>query len=499
MDLLTAVTSGFAVAIQPINLFYCFLGVFIGTLIGVLPGIGPVGTMSLLFPVTFHAPATSTLILLAGIYYGSMYGGSTTSILVNVPGEAAAVVTCLDGYQMMLKGRAGPALGIAAFASFIAGTLSVFGLMILAPPLAEAALRFGPPEYFSLMIMGLMILFILASGSVLKAISMGALGFVLATIGQDPVMGTPRFTFHVQELLDGVGLVPLVMGMYGISEVFLNIEKPLITKISNIPIRGLLPNLRDWCDSIGPILRGTGLGFVLGILPGAGGIVSTFGSYAIEKKLSKHPEQFGRGTIEGVAGPEAANNAASGGAFIPLLALGIPCNVVMAMLLGAFTIHGIQPGPFFITEHPNLFWGVIASMYIGNVMLLVLNLPLISIWVQILKIPYRLLFPLIIMFCFIGVYSLNNNFFELLIMIFFGFIGYVLRKLDYEAGPFLLAMILGPMMETSFYQSMGISQGDPTIFFRRPISAALLTLLFVLLALLCILKAVQKRAAVGGP
>jgi len=476
MDLLTTISSGFAVAIQPINLFYCFIGVFIGTLIGVLPGIGPVGTMSLLLPVTFHAPTTSTLILLAGIYYGSMYGGSTTSILVNVPGEAASVVTCLDGYQMRLKGRAGPALGIAAFGSFIAGTLSVIGLMILAPPLADAALRFGPPEYFSLMIMGLMILFLLASGSVLKAISMGALGIVFATIGQDPVMGTPRFTFHIQELLDGVGLVPLVMGLYGISEVFLNIEKTIIPKVSKVPIKGLLPNLKDWRDSIGPILRGTGIGFILGILPGAGGIVSTFASYAVEKKLSKYPERFGTGIIEGVAGPESANNAATGGAFIPLLALGIPCNVVMAMLLGALMIHGVRPSPLLMSEHPDMVWGLVASMYVGNGMLLLLNLPLIGIWVQILKIPPRMLFPFIILFCIIGVYSINTRAFDIGLMIFFGFLGYIIRKLNYEAAPLVLAFILTPILETNFRQSLIQSKGSLLVFIERPISAVCLGL-----------------------
>jgi putative tricarboxylic transport membrane protein len=476
MDILTAVSSGFAVALQPTHLLYCFIGVFLGTLIGVLPGIGPVGTMSLLLPVTFHAPTTSTLILLAGIYYGSMYGGSTASILVNVPGEAASVVTCLDGYQMMLRGRAGPALGIAAFGSFIAGTLSLIGLMLLAPPLADAAIRFGPPEYFSLMVMGLMILFILASGSVLKAISMGAVGVILATIGQDPVMGTPRFAFHIQELLDGVGLVPLIMGIYGISEVFLNIEKTVIAKVTRVSIKGLLPNVKDWRDSIKPILRGTGLGFALGILPGAGGIVSTFASYALEKKLSKHPERFGAGAIEGVAGPESANNAATGGAFIPLLALGIPCNVVMAMLLGALMIHGVRPSPFLMSEHPDLVWGLIASMYVGNGMLLLLNLPLIGMWVQILKIPPRVLYPFIILFCIIGVYSINMRAFDIGVMIFFGFAGYVIRKLNYEAAPLVLAFILTPILEINFRQALIYSKGNLGIFITRPISAVCLGL-----------------------
>jgi putative tricarboxylic transport membrane protein len=498
MDLLSAVGHGFAVAIQPVNLFYCFAGVFLGTLIGVLPGIGPVGTMSLLLPVTFHAPATSTLILLAGIYYGSMYGGSTTSILVNVPGEAASVMTCLDGYQMARNGRAGPALGIAAFGSFIAGTLSLVGLMILAPPLADAALRFGPPEYFSLMIMGMMILFILASGSFLKAVSMGALGVVLATVGQDPVMGTPRFSFRVQELLDGVGLVPLVMGMYGVSEVFLNIEKTVMGKIGDVPIRGLLPSLKDWRDSIGPILRGTGLGFILGILPGAGGIVSTFGSYALEKKISKSPERFGKGAIEGVAGPESANNAATGGSFIPLLALGIPCNVVMAMLLGALMIHGIRPSPLLMSEHPDLVWGLIASMYVGNGMLLLLNLPLIGLWVQILKIPARMLFPFIILFCIIGVYSINTRPFDIEVMVFFGFIGYLFHKLKYEAAPLVLAFILTPILETNFRQALIHSRGSLVIFFTRPISAVCLGLSILIFLSACLPWFKERFLPKGG-
>jgi putative tricarboxylic transport membrane protein len=492
MEILSYISSGFSVAFQPINLLYCFIGVFIGTLVGVLPGIGPVGAMSLLLPVTFHAPATSTIILLAGIYYGSMYGGSTTSILVNVPGEAASVVTCLDGYQMMLKGRAGPALGIAAFGSFIAGTLSIVGLMIFAPPLANAAIRFGPPEYFSLMIMGLAILFFVASGSIPKAVAMGALGVILATIGQDPVMGIPRFTFHVQELLDGVGLVPLVMGLYGVSEVFLNIEKTIITEVAETKIKGLLPSVKDWRNSMSPILRGTLIGFFLGILPGAGGIVSTFISYTVEKKLSKYPERFGQGMIEGVAGPESANNAASGGAFIPLLTLGIPCNVVMAMLLGALIIHGVRPGPLLMNEHPQLVWGLIASMYVGNGMLLLLNLPLIRLWVQILKIPSRFLFPFIILFCIIGVYSINMRAFDIRLMVFFGLLGYLFQKFKYEGTPLVLAFILTPILESNFRQTLIQSKGSLGVFFTRPISAICLAISFLIL-LSALLPMLRKR------
>lgn len=495
MEIFQYITSGFSVALQPLNLLYCFIGVFIGTLVGVLPGIGPVSAMSLLLPVTFHAPATSTIILLAGIYYGSMYGGSTTSILVNVPGEAASVVTCLDGYQMMLNGRAGPALGIAAFGSLIAGTLSVIGLMFFAPFLANAALKVGPPDYFSLMIMGMAILIFLASGPILKAIAMGALGVILATIGQDPVMGVPRLTFHVQELLDGVGLVPLAMGLFGISEAFLNIEKMVVTKVSDVLIKRLLPTAKDWADSLGPILRGTLIGFFLGILPGAGGIVSTFASYTVEKKLSEHPEQFGKGAIEGVAGPESANNAASGGAFIPLLTLGIPCNVIMAMLVGALMIHGLQPGPLLMSEHPQLVWGLIASMYVGNGMLILLNVPLIGLWVQILKVPSRFLYPFIILFCIIGVYSLNARTFDIGVMIFFGVVGYLIRKFGFEGTPLVLTFILTPILESNFRQTLIQSQGSFLVFITRPISGICLAVsaLIFLSAFLPLLKTMRLR------
>ncbi len=498
MEILDYLSSGFSVAFQLTNLFYCFVGVFIGTLVGVLPGIGPVGAMALLLPVTFHAPATSTIILLAGIYYGSMYGGSTTSILVNVPGEATSVITCLEGYQMMLKGRAGPALGVAAFGSFIAGTLSLIGLMLFAPPLASAAIRFGPPEYYSLMIMGLTILFFLASGSILKAIGMGALGVILATIGQDPVMGTPRFSLNVQSLFDGIGLVPLVMGLYGLSEVFLNIEKMLVMRVTGTSMKGLLPNRKDWRDSTGSIMRGTLIGFLLGILPGAGGIVSTFVSYTVEKKLSRSPEQFGRGMIAGVAGPEAANNAASGGAFIPLLTLGIPCNVVMAMLLGALMIHGVRPGPLLMGEHPDLVWGLIASMYVGNGMLLLLNLPLIGLWVQILKVPHRLLYPFIILFCIIGVYSVNQRPFDIGLMVFFGGMGYLMRKFNYEGTPLVLAFILTPILESNFRQALIHSKGSLSIFVTRPISMVCLAV-STLILLSAFLPLIRKNLrTIGG-
>jgi putative tricarboxylic transport membrane protein len=476
MELLNYLGIGFSVALQPENLLYCFIGVFIGTLIGVLPGIGPVGAMSLLLPLTFKTTPEAAIIMLAGIYYGSMYGGSTTSILVNIPGEAASVVTCLDGYQMALQGRAGPALGIAAFGSFIAGTLSIVGLMVLAPPLANFALKFGPPEYFTLMILGLTILIYLAHGSMPKALLMAAFGIVLGLIGLDSINARPRFTFDRLELIDGVGLVPIVMGLFGISEVLLNIEQVIRREIIKTKIKNLLPSSKDWWESKGALARGSLLGFFLGILPGGGAIISSFISYAVEKRVSKHPERFGKGAIEGVAGPEAANNAATGGAFIPLMTLGIPPNVIMAMLLGAFMIHGVQPGPLMMKQNPGLFWGVITSMYIGNGMLLILNLPLIGIWVQVLRIPYRILFPLILLFCLIGVYSVGNTVFDIYIMILFGIVGYLMKKFDYEGAPLVLAFVLGPLMENNLRKSLIMSQGDFSIFFTRPLASASLIL-----------------------
>ena len=387
MELLGNVLFGFAVALQPANVFACFVGVFVGTLIGVLPGIGPVATMSLLLPATFAMSPTASIIMMAGIYYGAMYGGSTTSILVNIPGEAASVVTCLDGYQMARQGRAGPALGIAAFGSFIAGTLSVLGIMLLAPPLARAALRFGPPEIFTLLLLGFTMVTYLGSGSKLKAVAMALLGTFLGTVGLDPITVTPRFTFGSLTLSDGVGLVPMIMGLFGVAEVLMNVEAGIKQEIVKTRIDNLLPTRQDWKDSSGAIARGSVLGFVLGILPGVGAIIPTFISYAVEKRVSKHPERFGTGAIEGVAGPESANNAATGSSMIPLLTLGIAPNVVMAVLLGAFLIHGVEPGPLLMREHPEIFWGVVISMYVGNAMLLVLNLPLIGLWVQLLRVP----------------------------------------------------------------------------------------------------------------
>jgi putative tricarboxylic transport membrane protein len=437
--------------------------------------------MALLLPATFKVTPTSSIIMLAGIYYGAMYGGSTTSILINIPGEAASVVTCLDGYQMARQGRAGPALGMAAMGSFIAGTLSVIGLMWIAHPLAKAALRFGPPEYFALMCTGLIILTYLAQGSILKALMMALVGIIIGNVGLDMITGLPRFTFGIDELTDGVGIIPVVMGLFGISEVLINIERRLKRDIFQAQIGHLWPSLTDWAVAKWAILRGTLIGFLLGILPGGGAILSSFVSYAVEKKVSRHPERFGKGVIEGVAAPESANNAAAGGALIPLLSLGIPPNVVMAMLYSALMIHGIQPGPLLLKNNPDLFWGLVASMYLGNGLLLLLNLPLIGIWVRVLKIPYRILFPLILLFCLIGAYSVKNTTFDLFLMIFFGAVGYLMRKFDYEAAPLILAFVLGPMLEQSLRQSLLISKGSFMIFVSRPISAIALGFAFLLL------------------
>jgi putative tricarboxylic transport membrane protein len=497
MEFLNSALLGFQVALTPTNLFFCFMGVLTGTLVGVLPGLGPVAAMSLLLPTTFHVTPVSAIIMLAGIYYGAMYGGSTTSILVNIPGEAASVVTCLDGYKMARQGKAGPALGISAFGSFIAGTLSIVGLMFIAPPLAAMALKFGPPEYFSLMIMGLTVLTFLASGPMWKALLMAAFGLFLGCMGMDNMTASYRFTFNILELSDGVGLVPVVMGLFGISEVMLNVEQSMDRTVFETKIQNLLPNLKEWAASIGPIIRGTVLGFFLGVLPGGGAVISSFVAYAIEKRISKHPEKFGTGVIEGVAAPESANNAATGGAFIPLLSLGIPANAVMALLLGAFIIHGVQPGPMLVKEHPQLFWGTVASMYVGNAMLLVLNLPLIGLWVKILKVPYPILFPLILLFCLIGCYSLNNSVTEVLIMVLFGLIGYVFKKFQYEAAPLVLALVLGPMMENSLRQALLMSAGSPIIFFERPISAILMGTAIFLLIFPLIPKFQKKRPAFG--
>ena len=481
MDVLKDLFFGFGVALQPMNLLYCFAGVFIGTLIGVLPGVGPASALSLLLPITFYVPPVSTIILLAGITYGAMYGGSTTSILVNIPGEAASVVTCLDGYQMARKGRAGPALGISAFGSFIAGTITIFALIFLAPTLASMALKFGPPEYFALMVLGLSIMVYLAKGSIINALIVVCFGLILGTIGLDQMTGMPRFTYKINTLMDGVGLVQVVIGLFGVSEVFINVETVFKQEIFETKVKGLLPNRDDWKRSIGPIGRGSIIGFFLGIVPGMSVAIPTFVSYIMEKKLSKHPERFGTGMIEGVAGPEAANNAASTGTLVPMLSLGIPTGASTALLLGALMIHGIRPGPLLIQEAPEVFWGLIASLYVGNAMLLVLNLPLIGLWVKILKIPYHFLFSLILLLCIVGSYITNNNPYDVIIMVVFGVVGYLMKKFNYEAAPLVLALVLGPMMETALRRSLVISDGGFGVFFTRPISASFLIAAFLIL------------------
>ena len=492
MDIFHSVLNGFSIALQPANIMFCFTGVLIGTLVGVLPGIGPAGAISILFPVTFRMPPTSAIIMLAGIYYGCQYGGSTTSILVNIPGEAASVVTCLDGYAMARQGRAGPALGIAAFGSFIAGTLGIVGLMLFASPLAEFGLKFGPPEYFGVIFMGLSFVIYLSRGSVIKGIMTGAFGIIVSCIGFDHIYGAPRLTFDLIQLSDGINIVPIAMGLFGVSEVLVNIEQTDIRMILETKIKNLFPTLSDWNRSKGAILRGTILGFFVGLVPGGTAVIASFLSYALEKRISKDPDKFGKGAIEGVAGPESANNSATSGAFIPLLTLGIPTTSIMALMFAALLTHGIQPGPFLLNEHPDLFWSLITSMYIGNVLLLIINLPLIPVWVTVLKVPARILFPLILLFCLIGSYSLNNSVFDVGIMLIFGIVGYLLRKFEYEGAPLLLAFVLGPIFELNLRQSLLLSGGSFLIFVTRPISA-IATLLGMLLFVTSFLQYFMRR------
>jgi putative tricarboxylic transport membrane protein len=474
---------GFSVALQPDHILVCFLGVLLGTLIGVLPGIGPLGAIAILLPATFRMSPVSAIIMLAGIYYGAMYGGSITSILVNIPGEAATVVTCLDGHEMAKQGRAGPALGIAAFGSFFAGTLGIIGLMFFATPLAEFALKFGPPEYFGVIFLGMTLLMYLSRGSLLKGVMMAVFGLIISFVGLDPIEGSSRMTFNLLQLWDGISIVPLAMGLFGIAEILISIEESAAPELLKTKIENIFPNLSDWMQSKWAILRGSVLGFFLGILPGGGAIISSFVSYGLEKRISKEPEKFGRGAIEGVAGPESANNSATAGAFVPLFTLGIPSNVVMALLFGALTIHGMRPGPFLMANHPDLFWGVVSSMYIGNVMLLILNVPLIPLWVQVLKIPYKILFPLILLFCIIGAYSVRSSIFDIHLTIIFGMVGYLFRKFDYEAAPLVLAFVLGPLFESNLRQSLTLSKGSFSIFFTRPISAVSIILAIILLVI----------------
>jgi putative tricarboxylic transport membrane protein len=470
---------GFNIALDPANIFYCFLGVLLGTLVGVLPGVGPPAGLCILLPITYNVPAASSLIMLSGIYYGAMYGGSTTSILLNVPGEAASVITCLDGHVMARKGRAGPALGIAAFGSFIGGTIALICMVIVGPPLARWTLKFGAVEMTSLLVVAFVLCVYLSSKSIPKAIIMIFTGLFLSTIGMDYISGQRRFNYHLTVLMDGVGFIPVIMGLFGVAEVLINLETTIKNEIFEGKIKNLLPNLQDWKDSIGPIFRGSFLGFFLGLLPGGSSLIGSFASYALEKKLSK--KKFGTGVIEGVAGPETSNNSASTGAFVPLLCMGIPGNVTTAILLGALMIHGVQPGPLLIKNHPDIFWGIIASMYIGNVFLVILNLPLIPLWVKILRVPYYVLYPIIVVFCVIGSYSENNSIFDIVVMVIFGVIGYVLRKFEYEPAPLVMAFVLGGMFENSFRQSLIMSRGSFYVFFSHPISAVMLIIASLLL------------------
>jgi TctA family transporter len=476
MELLGNLGLGLQTALTLSNLFYCLVGVFLGTAIGVLPGLGPTATIAMLLPITFTLPPVSALIMLAGIYYGSQYGGSTTSILVNLPGEAASVVTTLDGYQMAKQGRAGAALATSAIGSFFAGTVATFLIAGFGPPLAAIALKFGPAEYFSLMVLGLVASVVLAQGSLLHAIGMVVLGLLLGLIGTDVTSGSQRYTFDIPYLADGIGFVTVAMGMFGLGEIIRNLETESERSVIIAKITSLMPTRDDWRRMIAPILRGTFVGSALGILPGSGSILGSFAAYSIEKKVSKNAAQFGKGAIEGVAAPESANNAGAQTSFIPMLTLGIPSNPVMALMIGAMIIQGIQPGPSVITEQPALFWGIIVSMWIGNLFLVILNLPMIGIWVRMIMVPYQFLYPAILVFCAIGVFSLNNSTFDVHLMALFGVLGYVFSKLGCEPAPMLLAFILGPLMEEYLRRAMLLSRGNPWVFVQRPISATLLML-----------------------
>jgi putative tricarboxylic transport membrane protein len=490
-DLIGNLGLGFATALSPTNLALCFVGCLVGTLIGVLPGIGPIATIAMLMPLTFKVDPTGALIMLAGIYYGAQYGGSTTAILVNIPGEATAVVTTLDGHAMARKGQAGIALGIAAIASFFAGTVATLVIAAIGAPLTKLALLFGPAEYFGLMVFGLGLAIVLARGSVLKACIMVVFGLLLATVGQDLETGQERLTLGLSDLADGIDFAVLAMGVFGIAEILRNLESPEARDVVRGTIGRLLPSLADLRRAFGPIVRATGLGAVLGILPGNGAVLAPFASYTLEKKLAKDPSRFGKGAIEGVAGPEAANNAGAQTAFIPLLTLGIPPNAVMALMVGAMTIHGIIPGPLVMTKSPNLFWGMIASMWIGNVMLLIINLPLIGLWVRLLKVPYRMMFTIIVLFCSIGIYSINNNPADVYFTAFFGFVGYALIKLGLEPAPMLLGFVLGRLMEEKLRQALALSEGSFMTFIERPVSAVLL-LLALAVIVVAVLPAVRK-------
>jgi putative tricarboxylic transport membrane protein len=496
MDIIASLGLGFSVALDPINILYCFVGVVLGTLVGCLPGIGPTATIAMLLPITFSLSPAAALIMLAGIYYGAQYGGSTTAILINLPGESSSAVTAIDGYQMARNGRAGPALATAALGSFFAGTVATLLVAFFAPPLARAALQFGAAEYFALIILGLLVSIALAHGSILKALAMIVLGLLLGMVGQDIYTGQPRFTFGIRELYSGLNFVSVAVGIFGVAEILRNLETEKDRDVMVKAVKNLWLTKEDFKRIVAPVLRGTTLGSVLGVLPGGGHILSSFASYSAEKRLSKTPEEFGHGAIEGVAGPESANNAAAQTSFIPLLTLGIPAHPVMALMVGAFILQGITPGPNVINDQPALFWGIIASMWVGNVMLVLLNLPLIGLWVKMLSIPYRALFAAIVLFACIGCYSINQNVYDVYAIAFFGIVGYVLIRLDCEPAPLLLGFVLGPLLEEHLRRAMIISRGDPMTFLTRPISATLLALALLAVIIAVLPNIRRKRAEV---
>ena len=481
MDVLSNLAAGFQTALTFKNIYLCFIGCLWGTVVGILPGIGPLAGIALLIPATFGMDATGAIIMLAGIYYGAMYGGSTTSILMNIPGESASVVSCLDGYQMTRKGRGGAALFIAAWGSWIGGTLGIIGLMFLAPFLANEAVKFGPPEMFALLLIAFILMGSLGKGSFFRSVPMILLGLLIGTVGMDQLTGTMRFTHGIKELYDGIGFIPVAMGVFGIGEILASTEESLVHHAHKVRFRELLPSREELRAALGPIFRGTGLGFFIGLLPGSAHVLASFLSYTLEKRLSKKPEEFGTGRIEGVAGPETANNAASESAMIPFLGLGIPTGPAPAVMMIALLIHGVRPGPLFISEQPQVFWGLVASMYIGNVILIILNLPLVGLFINLLRVPFRILFPVILLICLVGTYAVNASVVELIILLVSGVLGYLFRKLDFDIAPFILAMIIGPTMEMTFRQSLMRSGGAFAIFWKSPISLALLALSGVLL------------------
>jgi len=490
---LLSLAHGFAIAFQPDNLWYAFLGCLVGTLVGVLPGIGPLSGISILLPVTFGLNATQAVIMLAGIYYGSQYGGSTTSILMRIPGEASSVMTCIDGNAMARRGRAGAALCIAAVGSFAAGTFGVLMLTVVAPPLATLALKFGPPEYTALLVLGLIFLAYMSSTSLVRTLLMACLGLLFGMIGIDNMTGHFRYSFDLAELGDGIGIVPVAVGLFGLGEILATPSHKVTGDVIKPKMSELLPNRQEWREAAMPIARGTVLGFIIGIIPGSAHIISSFLSYALERRLSKHPEQFGKGAVAGVAGPESANNSASTGAFVPMLALGIPTGPITAVLMGALMVHGVNAGPQLVTEHPDVFWGFVASMYVGNLMLLALNLPLVSVFVSVLRIPYAYLYPLIIMFCVVGVYEVSHSVIDVWIMLIMGVIGYALRKFSFDPAPLVLGLVIAPLFEQSLRQSLIMSNGNYLIFLSRPISLGLIIVCAILLGLSALAFMLKRR------